>query len=437
MLDTDSVLVGFSGGADSSVLLSLLFEVCKKKGVSLFAAHINHNIRGPEALRDRDFCMTMCARMDIPLFVLDADVPSLAKERGIGLEECARNVRYDFFASLMREHDISTLAVAHNADDNLETVIFNMLRGAGTRGLSGIPPVRATEGGRLVRPLIYAAKSEIIAFAKENGIEYVTDSTNADTDYTRNHIRAKIVPELRALCPTLEEAVSRTSVSLRNDDEFIEKSAIELMRRENIDNAAPIPLLRSLDGALFFRVISRMCHAPLERVHVFDVKELVEKGKEGSRLSLPMRTAALVKDGWLRFISENELEEKEAVREFRYELGEGKNPVPECGVTVNITKASQKSENIYKNFIHASIPFDKIEGNLYVRGRADGDRYSFGGMTRRVKKLFCDKKIPLSERERIPIICDDAGILWIPGFPAREMAAQSDEEKLYIYIEKI
>ncbi len=434
MLDTPSVLVGLSGGADSSVLLSLLFDVCTKRGISLFAAHVNHNIRGDEALRDRNFCSDMCARMGIRLFILDADVPALAKESGKSLEECARDVRYSYFASLMREHGIKTLATAHNADDNLETVIFNMLRGAGTKGLSGIPPTRPAEGGRLVRPLIYAAKSEITDFAKAKGIEFVTDSTNTDTDYTRNHIRALIVPELRSLCHSPEEAVSRLSASLRADDEFIEKCADELTAKEKIEHTASVSLLSSLDTALFFRVITRMCPTSLAHTHVCAIKELVTKGKEGSRLSLPGRTAALIRKNALSFVPDNTLEE--AGVEFRYELFEGCNPIPECSVTVNITRTSQTCENIYKNFIHTSIPFDKIEGNLYVRNRADGDRYTYGGMTRKLKKLLCDKKIPQEERDRIPIICDDTGILWVPGFPPREKPSKNDNENLNIYIEK-
>ncbi len=435
MLDTPSVLVGLSGGADSSVLLFLLCEYCKKRGVALFAAHVNHGIRGEEALRDRDFCVSLCEKLGIGLTVLDADVPALAKKSGKGIEECARDLRYSFFADIMKKQGIPTLATAHNADDNLETVIFNMLRGAGTKGLSGIPPVREVKGGRLVRPIIYASKREILDFAHANGIDYVTDSTNTDTDYTRNHIRANIVPAMREIVPSPEDAAAKLSESLRADESFIERCADELILREGIEKSAPSELLASLDEALFYRVISRMCPVTLERTHVYDIRALVEKNVPHSRLSLPERTLAVIENGALQFISEDEYGQ-DAPEPFRYELSIGDNPIPECGVNIKITRASQRCENIYKNFIHASIPFDKIKGQLYVRSREDGDRYSYGGMKRKLKKLLCDKGIPISERGRLPLICDGGGILFIPGFPPREKCEKNDTDVLNIYIEK-
>ena len=435
MLDTPSVLVGLSGGADSSVLLFLLCEYCKKRGIVLFAAHVNHGIRGKEALRDRDFCVSLCEKLGIGLTVLDTDVPAIAKKSGMGIEECAREVRYGFFADIMKKQGIPTLATAHNADDNLETVIFNMLRGAGTKGLSGIPPIRDVKGGRLVRPLIYASKSEILDFAKDHGIEYVTDSTNADTDYTRNHIRANIVPAMREIVPSPEDAAAKLSESLRADERFIERCADELILREGIEKSVPAKLLCSHDEALFYRIISRMCPVTLERTHVYGLRALAEKEVPHSRLSLPEKTLAVIEDGALCFISEKEYGQIDSAP-FRYELSIGDNPIPECAVNIKITRASQSCENIYKNFIHASIPFDKIKGQLYVRSRKDGDRYSYGGMTRKLKKLLCDKGIPLSERDRLPIICDGDGILFIPGFPPREKCEKNDTDVLNIYIEK-
>lgn len=431
-----SVLVALSGGSDSSVLLFLLDEYRKKRNISLFAAHVNHMIRGDEALRDRDFCVALCKKLGVPLFVENVDVPALAKESGKGVEECARDVRYDFFDSLMRENGIQTLAVAHNADDNLETVIFNMLRGAGTKGLSGIPPKRRFSCGTLVRPLIYAKKSEIVDFARANGIDFVTDSTNSDTDYTRNRIRGKIVPLMREISPSPEDAAARLSAALRADERFIEKCADELMRRENIASNAPLSLLRTLDDALFFRVISGMCPSGLEYTHINDIKELVESGKNGARLSLPGRMCAVIDSGRLAFLPEDALAKKEAKKSFGYDLYEGANKIPECNITINVTKSSQNSEIIYKNFIHAALPSAKIKGQLYVRSREDGDRYTFCGMTRKVKKLLSEKKIPVSLRDLIPVVCDDEGILWIPGFPPRERPEKNDADILNIYIEK-
>ena len=142
------ILVAFSGGADSSLLLYALHDLCKENDFSLFAAHVNHGIRGDEAIRDRDFCVGVCKKMGIEIFVLDADVPSIARETGKSIESAARDVRYDFFADVMAKNDIDILATAHNADDNLETLIFRLARGTGLRGLCGIDYVTGIAGRR-------------------------------------------------------------------------------------------------------------------------------------------------------------------------------------------------------------------------------------------------------------------------------------------------
>ena len=437
MLDSDRILVGLSGGADSSVLLSLLIEECKKRGITLFCAHINHNIRGSEAKRDEDFCRTLCQTYGIKLFVLSANVPDIAKERGIGLEECAREVRYQFFSELMRENSIPTLAVAHNADDNLETVIFNLARGSGTRGISGIPPVRTTDGGRLVRPLICISKCEILKYAKDNKLDFVTDSTNTDTDYTRNHIRAVIVPALRKISPSPEESVVGLCESLRADDLYLDRCAENIINDNGIGNFAPLTLIRELDDAMFYRVISRMCRFSFERIHVRALQELVRGGIPHSRISLPSKMIAAVENEMLMFMSEKEYKKRFLTsEEFCMPLCEGENVIEAADIRITVTKISQKCENIYKNFIHTAIPFDKIKGQLYVRSRREGDKYTYGNMTRSVKKLLCDKKVPTDVRSKLPFICDDDGILWIPGFPAREICEKDENNKLYIYVEK-
>ena len=186
-----SILVGFSGGADSSALLDMLCSYAQKSGAKIYAAHINHGIRGAEALRDEEFCRKRAQSYNIPLFVLSADVPSLAKSSGQSIELCARNIRYDFFAKIMSENSIPLLATAHNANDNLETVLFNLTRGSGLRGLCGIPDKRECRGGMLIRPILHMSREDILKYCRENGLDYVTDSTNTDTDYTRNALTRK------------------------------------------------------------------------------------------------------------------------------------------------------------------------------------------------------------------------------------------------------
>ena len=192
------VLVGFSGGADSVFLACFLTEYRRRRGGSfkILALHVNHGIRGDEADRDEQFSKSFARELDIEFESRSVDVPSIAKEHGIGIEEAARNARYSIFNEIISSrNDIFTIAVAHNATDNTETVLMNILRGSGLSGVSGIKPVR----DNIVRPVIAVSKEEITDILSEYGISYVTDSTNLSTDYSRNYVRNEILPLFKRL----------------------------------------------------------------------------------------------------------------------------------------------------------------------------------------------------------------------------------------------
>lgn len=218
------VLVGFSGGADSTALLDRLSRL---PGYSVAAVHVNHGIRGEEAIRDREFCRGFCLDRGIPFFCLDADVPAMRRQ-GESLETAARRVRYGYFAAVMGEQDYPLLAVAHNADDNLETVLFRLCRGTGLRGLCGIPPVRAFGSGYLVRPLLGVSREEILRYLWERELSYVTDSTNEETDAARNRLRLTVIPALRAATGDPVAGVTRMTRLLAADSRYLEAEATRL-----------------------------------------------------------------------------------------------------------------------------------------------------------------------------------------------------------------
>ena len=208
----EGAIVGFSGGADSSAVLHYLKDRC----ACVLAVHINHMIRGEEADRDELFCKSMAEKYGVEFLAVRVDVPSLAKERKKGLEETARDERYRVFGELIQKNpQYKCIVTAHNANDNGETVIFNLARGSGANGISGIKPV----SGNVVRPLIYCTREDIIKYCLDNNIEYVTDSTNSDTDYTRNNIRHNILPQLLSINPNFLESCSRLGEILRRDEE--------------------------------------------------------------------------------------------------------------------------------------------------------------------------------------------------------------------------
>jgi tRNA(Ile)-lysidine synthetase-like protein len=261
----------------------MLVDHCKKNGAPLYAAHVDHLIREDEHGRDRDFCRRLCESYGVRLFVLEADVPTIAAESGESTELAARRVRYEYFAKIMAENSIPLLCTAHNADDNLETLIFNLTRGTGLRGMCGIPRVRKVEGGLLVRPILDMSKDEILDFCRERGLEYVTDSTNADDAYSRNRIRLHVIPELRRLNPDVAHTASRFSESLSLDYRFIAARAEELITQKGIS----VDMLAKADPAVARHALSlafeRVCGGHLEAVHVEALAELCENIGKGIR----------------------------------------------------------------------------------------------------------------------------------------------------------
>ena len=248
------VLVGLSGGADSVMLLAFLLEYRKRQEVdfNIVCIHVNHQIRGEEADFDESFCKRLCDSLGVELIVKKIDVPKIAKERNIGLEEAARDVRYSCFKEIIRgRNDISAIAVAHNMSDNAETTLFNILRGSGARGGAGIPPVR----DNIIRPLIGVEKSDIISTLDNSKISYVTDSTNFSNDYSRNYIRNEIVPRLNALTSEPEKMILRFSSNLRADEEFINSVAQSFLESNSIITNES---LMNLHYSVFARVLSLM-----------------------------------------------------------------------------------------------------------------------------------------------------------------------------------
>lgn len=219
----DAVVAALSGGADSVSLVYALKQLSPQLGITLSACHINHHIRGEESDRDMRFCEELCGRLGVPLLIREADVPSL-RQKHESLEECARRVRYDFFAEVSRG---ARLATAHNANDCAETVLLNLMRGTGLKGLCGIPPVR----GNIIRPLINCTRDEVEQFCRSNGLTWVTDSTNLSTDYTRNRIRHIILPEMLKINGSLYPTVSRMVDNLRDDSEFLEEMAAQALEQ--------------------------------------------------------------------------------------------------------------------------------------------------------------------------------------------------------------
>jgi len=244
----DTVIVGVSGGADSMALLHWLFCHKEELGITVRACHINHNLRGEESLRDEQFVRGFCEKLNIPLTVYSIEVITDKHE---SIEECARKIRYKLFDELCGELN-AKFATAHTASDNAETVLINILRGTGTKGLGGIPPVR----GKIIRPLLRCTREDTERYCSARGIDYVTDSTNLSEEYTRNKLRLKIIPQLKEFNPSLINGISRMTEAVSDDNAFLERLAEQSKDNCSDESGYSCEKLRELDRAVLSRVIS-------------------------------------------------------------------------------------------------------------------------------------------------------------------------------------
>lgn len=289
----DKVIAGLSGGADSVTLLHALKSLENTLGIELYACHINHNLRGSESDGDQLFAEKLCKRLGVEIKVFSVDVRG-GIEKHQSTEEKARELRYGAFKEISEELG-AKVATAHNACDNSETVLLNILRGTGLKGLCGIPPKR----DYLIRPLIFCTREEIEDYIKENGLEFVTDKTNFSTAYTRNKVRLEIMPKLLEINPSFHTGIERMTGSLIRDSRFLENMARDALdkarEREGVYLTQP---LLELPKPIFDRVVSLMLREKEIEPSALRIKgigEIMESG--GGKINLEKNKFAVVKKG--------------------------------------------------------------------------------------------------------------------------------------------
>lgn len=424
-----ALLLAFSGGIDSRVLLDLLSDLQKKNGFRLVLAHVNHGIRGDEALRDRDFCQKTAAEYGYEIRFLDADVPALAEQHGTGLEEEARRVRYDFFADLMKREGIPILVTAHHADDNLETMLFRLCRGSGLRGLCGIPPVRRFGDGFLVRPMLASGlgREEIERYAAEKNLSYVEDGTNRDTTYARNRIRAEVIPTLSKLFPHPAEQAARTARFLSEDEGYLSSLAGELRASAAVGKGLSVSVLRSAPPPVARRAVCEWLEesvgCSVDSAQQEMLTALVRERHPNAAVAVSEDLRVILCRGVLRCVRLGEKMEflipfDEWVIEIlpvRTTVGSGSEPEPP-----DRTAADR-------------ILLPRAKGNaatLFWRSRREGDSLFLHGMHKPLRRLFREAGIPLCLRDRLPILCDAEGVVWAPFCGIRDGWRQDPSDSI-------
>lgn len=421
----DDVLVGFSGGADSTCLLSLLFENRSALGINVRAAHVNHGLRGEEAERDELFARKFCEERGIPISVLRADVASVAKEKGISTELAGREVRYAFFESLSP----SKIATAHTGSDAAETLLMNLSRGSSLKGLCSIPPVR----GNVIRPLIEFTRDETESYCLQNALSFVTDSTNAENSYTRNKFRNKVIAEIKRIDPSFENAVLRCISSVRLENDFIEQTTDKLYREYFNNDSLKISEFSGIHKAIRLRLLARFitenAEADYETRHLTLLNDNL--AVDGFALTLPGgKTVKINRDKlFIAYKKEREVIAKEII--LRKEDINNKLSFNGYNILFSTDRNALNKRN--------AVDFFKIDDIIIVRSRREGDKITLSGRgcTKTLKKLFNELKIPVEERDRIPVVADKNGIIFVPfaGADASRAAGAKTEKFLIINTE--
>lgn len=405
------VCVALSGGADSMCLLSALVRLKDELGITLTAAHFNHKIRGEEAERDEAFVREFCTENGIELTVGCGDVPEYAKQNHLSVELAARKLRYQFFESI----DADLIATAHHADDNLETVLFNLTRGTALAGLCGIPPKR----DKFIRPLILCSRKEIEVYCEQNKIPFVTDSTNNQVDYTRNKIRHLVVPVLNEINESAQVCAARTSASLREDADFINSVVSAEYNKRFKDGVLCVKDFGSIHAAVAKRLIAKYYAEFCEELDSLHVNAIFNICITGGAVSVSGDKRAVVRDNKLKIVSNSE---------------KPQTPLFDVQITEAANDLFENNEKVHNLLLKNVIDCDRIVGDLDLRTKVSGDkiRLKNKNCTKTLKKLFTEYRIPVSERETWPVLSDDLGVVWVHKIGVAERCA-ADEKSHRIY----
>ena len=402
----DRIICAVSGGADSVALLFALYLLKGKLKIQLEAAHFNHQLRGEESQRDENFVREFCARYDIPLHVGGARVQPGKK----GLEAAARDARYAFFGTMDGK-----IATAHTADDNAETVLLHLIRGTGLKGLGGIAPQR----GKLIRPMLSVTRQEVEAFLNEWSLPHVEDSSNETDAFLRNRIRHHVMPILQEENPKIGENLSKMALRLRLDEEY-------LARQSTFETPPDVHTLRTLPKALRSRALETFLKQSgvlePEDAHIAQAEALVFSENPSAKAAFPGGVTISRSYDSLAVISDSA------------DLGETTLPCPgriEVGDFLVTCQPAAEIRNTPDIFTVCPA------GTLTLRSRKTGDTIRLSGGSKSLKKLFIDRKIPASQRDTIPVLCDGTGLLGVNSIGVNLDRAAASLPAVTVRFEKI
>jgi tRNA(Ile)-lysidine synthase len=437
--------VAVSGGPDSVLLLHFMKDLALEWGITLTAVHFNHHLRGAESEGDERFVRKLADSMGIAFMGGEAEVARVAHEQKRNLEATARELRYRFFFSLVEQGRLDRVVTAHTANDQAETVLLRLLRGAGTRGLGGIHPLLE---GKVARPFLDLTRAEITRELEARKLEYRLDSSNLDSRLQRNKIRLELLPWLErefnpAIIPLLKNQADRA----RDEEAFLEQQAGERSRpwrlREGAEEKIPVRALRGFAPAIQRLVLRQMLRSlggglgGVTYAHIERLLRFATRAQSGRRLTLPGGAVARKEFDWL-ILSWQSISARDEAYAYPVEVP-GEIAVPALGSTFGFKIVGiQGAPEEYNKIAASAIDPQKLRHRLFLRNWRAGDQFRPLGSRelRKLKELFRERKIPRRQRELWPVLeCGDQ-IVWVRGFPPAASVVATSESRAILLIEE-
>ena len=427
----DSVILGVSGGADSVCMLHLLNSIKEDLGIELTVVHVNHGIRGIEAEQDAEFVEHISKKLGVECKIFHIDIRAIAREKKMSEEEAGRIERYAVFESVAEEVGANKIAVAHNLNDNSETVLFNLFRGSGLKGMTGIPVKR----GKIIRPLLCLTRKEIEEYLEKHRLDYCIDSTNKETEYSRNKLRLEILPYIKEnINSKADEHIVNTAEGLREVYDYIECQTNEAYE-ECVRNNIILNKAKNLPSVILKEVIRRWIFKntgslkDITAIHIGMVVSLLNNNVS-KKIEIPY--SQIIKKGYEGI----EFEEGENAKEIVQQILLEDNKINQVEhFSVSLWETGISKDNIPDLMYTKWFDYDKIN-KLLLRNRQPGDYIIVDekGSKKKLKDYFIDQKVPREKRDEILLLADGSHIVWIVGYRISEYFKVSDETKNIIKI---
>ena len=423
IVENDKIVVALSGGPDSVCLLHVLYRMSKEMNLKVYAAHLNHQIRGLDAYIDSLYVMRICESLEIPCFIRAIDVPKFCDENKLGLEDGARTLRYDIFEEIRMRLGADKIAIGHNKNDQAETVLMRIMRGTGLQGLRGIEYKR---NEKIIRPILDVSRDSIEKYCEEYELNPRIDSTNLEAIYSRNKIRLKLLPYMKEeFNENIIESIVRMSDNIKLDSDYID-SQVEIAYQEaakSYEDGVYIftDVLKKMHKAIQSRIVIAAIRKvmgnvkSIDKKHIDDILKLTSDSKKSKKINLPKGLFAYRFNDYI-MISKNEINFENIEFAYNLELGEDIY-IDEIGKTFKSKVIDGKNFEIDKMEDGCQyIDYGKIKGNLTLRNKRQGDKIRLQGGTKKIKELFIGMKIPREDRSLVPLIVDEGMVLSVCGY---------------------